>query len=345
MKAKQLPSGNYRVQVVAGYDENGKRIVKSFTAEKEWEALKKASDFLDSKNNEINLSITLRTAMRKYIDSRKNIVQETTIRDYTQILNNRFPNLMELQLKDLNPLIVQQEINRESEKISPKSIKCAYGLLKSVLKMYEVPINLNGILLPKIKKREIILPSFNTIFKIVQGTSIEVPVLLSVWLSLRIGEVLGLKFKDIDFQTHILHVRRTIIITNDGDKVREGCKTEKSNRLLQIPDYIFNLIFKMPFNDPECFLVPLTRKTLYRRFRVLMDKNDIHITFHDLRHLNASIMLMLGIPDKYAMERGGWSTDNVLKSVYQQTFSSERVKVDSIIDSYFDEIIQKDKKE
>ncbi|WP_242939942.1 hypothetical protein [Ruminococcus flavefaciens] len=50
-------------------------------------------------------------------------------------------------------------------------------------------------------------------------------------------------------------------------------------------------------------------------------------------------MLMLGIPDKYAMERGGWSTDSVLKSVYQQTFSSERKKIDKIIDGYFNGIV------
>ena len=58
-----------------------------------------------------------------------------------------------------------------------------------------------------------------------------------------------------------------------------------------------------------------------------------------LRHLKASVMLMLGVPDKYAMERGGWATDNVLKSVYQQTFSTERVKVDTIIDNYFNGIV------
>ena len=51
-------------------------------------------------------------------------------------------------------------------------------------------------------------------------------------------------------------------------------------------------------------------------------------------------MLMLGIPDKYAMERGGWSTDNILKSVYQQTFSTEREKVDDLIDKYFSGIIR-----
>lgn len=70
-----------------------------------------------------------------------------------------------------------------------------------------------------------------------------------------------------------------------------------------------------------------------------MKRNGIIMTFHDLRHLNASIMLMLGVPDKYAMERGGWSTDSILKSVYQQTFSSERKKIDKMIDGYFNGIV------
>ncbi len=91
----------------------------------------------------------------------------------------------------------------------------------------------------------------------------------------------------------------------------------------------------------EDFIVPVSRKIVYDRFKKLIKKNDIDMTFHDLRHLNASIMLMLGVPDKYAMERGGWSTDSVLKSVYQQTFSSERKKIDSMIDSYFNSIISK----
>lgn len=57
------------------------------------------------------------------------------------------------------------------------------------------------------------------------------------------------------------------------------------------------------------------------------------------RHLNASIMLLLGIPDKYAMERGGWSTPNTLKSVYQHTFSEERRQVDAKIDDFFNGIL------
>ena len=63
-----------------------------------------------------------------------------------------------------------------------------------------------------------------------------------------------------------------------------------------------------------------------------------YMTFHDLRHVNASVMNMLHIPDKYAQEHGGWSSDYVMKDTYMQTFSKERIKVDDTIDSYFEEI-------
>ena len=49
-------------------------------------------------------------------------------------------------------------------------------------------------------------------------------------------------------------------------------------------------------------------------------------------------MAQLGIPDLYAMERGGWSNTSTLKSVYQQTFTAARQEVDKTIDTYFENI-------
>lgn len=70
-------------------------------------------------------------------------------------------------------------------------------------------------------------------------------------------------------------------------------------------------------------------------------KNNIpHITFHDLRHVNASVMHLLGIPDKYAMERGGWKTEKTMKAVYQNVFSDERLKVDKKVNTYFEDIVE-----
>ena len=228
MKAKKLPSGNYRVQVVAGHDENGKRIVKSFTAAEEWEAIKLATDFACRREQNYDRNMTVAQAMEMYIDSRRNVLEETTIRDYNQVLKYRFRTLMNVKVRDIKPIQIQQAINLEAEKFSPKTVKNAYGLLKSVLKMFNADINLNSIKLPKLKKKEKELPSFEEVFTIVKGTEIELPVLLAAWLSLRIGEVIGLQFRDVDTDTHTISIRRTVIRTDEGLKVREGCKTEKS---------------------------------------------------------------------------------------------------------------------
>ena len=69
------------------------------------------------------------------------------------------------------------------------------------------------------------------------------------------------------------------------------------------------------------------------------------MTFHDLRHVNASVMAVLRIPDKYAQERGGWKTDHIMKSTYMQTFSSERAAIDNQIDQYMQDTLFKNASE
>ena len=81
-------------------------------------------------------------------------------------------------------------------------------------------------------------------------------------------------------------------------------------------------------------------KAVTNRFlRVITNAGLPHMRFHDLRHLNASVMVALGVPDLYAMERGGWKTKSTLNRVYQQTFSAERQAVDQKIDQYFESLL------
>lgn len=338
MKARQLPSGNFNV-VVSYYDDFDKRKQKSFTAATEAKALKKAQDYLDGINTVYDDTTTLEKAMKYYIENKTGIIQPTTIRTYRILAENAFTCLHKTRLCDLRAVEIQRAISIESKRASPKYVKNAYGLFKSVLKMFEVDVNLSSVKLPRVVKKEKELPDFATMFDIFHGDEIELFVLLAAWLSLRIGEIAGLQFRDVDEKQKLLHIRRTVIPTEDGNKLREGCKTEKSARTLQLPDYILELIKAIPHENDTDPILQITSRALYGRFKRRVKRYGIEMTFHDLRHLNASIMLMLGIPDKYAMERGGWATDNILKSVYQQTFSAERVKVDAKIDSYFNSII------
>ena len=56
-----------------------------------------------------------------------------------------------------------------------------------------------------------------------------------------------------------------------------------------------------------------------------------------LRHTNTSVMLSLGIVDKVAMARGGWSTDYTMKNVYQHLFQEDKKNADELIDDYLNQ--------
>ena len=74
-------------------------------------------------------------------------------------------------------------------------------------------------------------------------------------------------------------------------------------------------------------------------WKKICKENGWSMTYHDLRAESASICLLLSIPDKYALQRGGWSTTEVYKRVYQQTFSEERLLVDKKINDYIEQFI------
>ena len=92
------------------------------------------------------------------------------------------------------------------------------------------------------------------------------------------------------------------------------------------------------------FITNLSGSIIYHRFKKLISDCGLpEITFHDLRMMNASVMLKLNIPDKYAMERGGWNSPGVMKKVYQQLFDAEREAVDDLVDSYFESLLSHEK--
>ena len=90
------------------------------------------------------------------------------------------------------------------------------------------------------------LPTAPVFFKIVKGTDSELPVLLAMWLSLRIGEVAGLQFRDVDAKTMRLYVRREIVKVDSGWAEVNHCKTEKSVRCVNLPIHIYYLLQAIP---------------------------------------------------------------------------------------------------
>ncbi len=152
-----------------------------------------------------------------------------------------------------------------------------------------------------------------------------------MWLSFTMSEIKGLtKFGSI--KGNCIYIDKVTVHVNGKDIDKSIAKNQKRNRMLTIPDYIKELIDEVETDR----LVTLSGKAVSNRFSYLLKKNGLpHMSFHDLRHVSASVMAMLNVPDNYAQDRGGWKTDKTMKSNYVQQFKTARSDVDKKIDDYF----------
>lgn len=329
MKAKKLPSGNWRVQVMV----NGKSI--SVTAPTEDEAMYEALLLKTGKKEVQSTSPTVGQCIDEYIKSKENILSPTTIDGYRRSKRNNLAELCDIPISELTALDIQKQVNKLALNKSPKTVINAHGFLVSVLNVYAPELRVKTTL-PKKQKIIKQLPDVKDVLKAIHGTEVELPCLLAVWCTLRMSEVRGLKKSDINNGALVVH---DTIVTVKGKHIKKSqTKTTESTRLVRLPYYLQLLINQLP--PEQEYLTLLSGQAIYKRFvRLLESKNVKHMSFHDLRHMDASIMVALGVPDKYAMERGGWSSPHIMKSVYQHTFSAERQAVDDKIDDFFNSII------
>lgn len=343
-KAKKLPSGNYRVLVYSHTDQDGKKKYESFTATTKKEAEYLAAEFvMDKERLKDCRRWTLGEAIDRYIALKRPVLSPTTIQGYERIRQWDFQDIMETPIGKLNSAMLQEAISRETTRItsrrhttiSPKSVRNAYALISSTLSYY-LPDRVFRVSLPQVpRKIKRALPAPAEIFRAVKGTRMELPTLLAMWLSFTESEIRGLtksKSLDGDFIT----IREVLVVVGSQDVRKAMAKEETRNRRHRMPPYIKKLIDQVEGD----VIVPMTPPMLLKGLKKCLSEAGLPlITFHDLRHINASVMAALNVPDIYAQERGGWKTDHVMKSVYTETLSGERQKVDRIIDDYFESFI------
>lgn len=350
MKANKLPSGNYRVQVLIGHDKNGKRIMKSFTAPKEWEALKMAQDYIDGNIDAAKKQLTVGEAVESYIDSRKDVIAPSTLYGYKIIASNRLQGIMDIKINEVTALDIQRSINRDAQNgLGYKSIKAAIALVRGALSLHGVTLPpLKSFKLPPKKAKKDDLPDLKKVLNVIIGSSVELPCLLAVWCGgMRISEVRGLRYEDIVATDDgiFIKVRRARVCLN-GHDVLENCnKTEKSTRDIPLPYYIYNLIKAAPHGSREDYIIDENYGALKRRYDRLLFKNGIKMTFHELRAQFATTMNGLGVDREVLEMLGGWSNSKVLEEVYIRTPKSKLKESMKIFDDYMNSIIADNLKE
>lgn len=333
MKAKKLPSGSWRCRVYSGKDANGKKHQESFTAPTKAEAEMLAAQYAANKKRRARHDLTVAEAIDGYIEAKEGVLSPGTIRGYVRY-KGYFEKVKDKRIRYLTSEELQLWISDLAKTRSPKTVKNAYSLLTASIGLYSPNLSFK-VTLPARQKNRPESPTDATIKALFENAQPALKVCIGLGIcGLREGEVSALKHEDI--KDGVAHIHAVFVKDRYSNWIyKELPKTEGSDRFIILPGFALDLI-----GEGEGFVTNLNPATISKKFTQLRDKLGYKTRFHDLRHYFASTAAVLGIPDIYTADMGGWERNSsVMKSVYQNNIKSMSEYYAKKINNHLDKII------
>ncbi len=179
---------------------------------------------------------------------------------------------------------------------------------------------------------------------------------LAVATGMRLGELLGLKWLDIDLDRGVISIRRILQHSSEGLKLYEQTKTAKSRRLIDISSSTVEVLRKHRIKQKEEMaqknyqngddlvfstrsgnpINPRTFREAY--YRVIKKAGLPPIRFHDLRHTHATLLLQQGVHPKVVSERLGHTSINMTLDLYSHVIPSIQKEAAEMFDRIIDHI-------
>lgn len=343
-KAKKMKSGSWRCQVfdhIEYVDGKKKIISKSITVadpsprgKRECERL--AAVYAADKTAAVRCDLTVKQAIRKYIDAKKNVLSPNTLRGYESLYEHAYGMIGAIGITALSQEDVQRWMSKYATDHTPKTCRNAHGLLYASLTMF-MPRFILRTQMPQPDPPQLYTPSDADIKKLlaeVKGTELEKAIMLAAFGTLRLGEILALTSDDIDGNT--IRVTKSVALDEKRNRRIKQPKNTSSIRIVEYPPEVISL-----FDGVKGPLVAMTGTAISKAIHRAQKKAGIpQFRFHDLRAYSASIMHATGIPDVYIMERGGWKTDATLKKVYRRAIEPEAKKYTDQINGHFAKLLE-----
>ncbi len=288
-------------------------------------------------------SLKLSEYLDRWLPNIRDTVRQRTWERYEQIVRVHIkPSLGRIKLKGLTPTHVRGLYREKLDSgSSPRTVQYIHITLRKALQDAVsdglIPRNIaDGIKAPKPKKKEInpLSPDQTRAFlEAVYGDRLEALYVLAIHRGLRQGELLGLRWEDVDLEASTLQVRRTLSLTKSGhmfelpkngkgrsveltQDASEALKRHLTRQLEDIEalgdDYQDQgLIF--PGEKGQ----PMRPWTLTRKLERILKRVGLpHIRFHDLRHTCATLLLTKGVHPKFVQELLGHATISITLDRY-----------------------------
>lgn len=371
----------YRGQLTIGVDENGKAKRKSFYGKTKKEVKEKMETYklLNPINKAAINEYTVATWFNYWLwNIKKRDIKPKTFERYECIYRNyiKGSEIANIPLYKFKLNNLQAYYNRLSDNgKSPSIIKTINEKLKSSM----IDAEKNGYIeknycqlvnLPKEKRKEKKIEVFsvdqqNDFLEIIKGHEFEILFLLAIGTGLRRGELLALRWSDIDFENKTINVDSNIqqaYIFEDEEtkrleKIEQEPKTVNSFRTVPIPSKVlaklqehkqkqeqYKLAFQERYIDNDFVICDKYGKALdvkrpTRMFYSIQKKmgipEDEKIKFHGLRKTYATRLFEKEVPPKTVQMLLGHSEISITLDIYTQVMENKKVEAIEKIDDIF----------
>lgn len=309
-EAEKLPSGSYRCRVMV----NGQK--KSFTAPTKREAEQAALEYkigLLAEENE-KPEITIRKAIDEYLTLKSGVLSPASVRGHRIKQRCYLQSIMDIPLSKLSVSAIQQAIN--IEKCSAKTIRETWALIRPALKRYSVSYDVS---LPAVQSDEHAFLSAEEIpvfLKEAEGSKYEIAFLLALH-SLRVSEILGLRWENVDLEKQSITVRGATLFDENNKLVNKPTNKNRSSRRT-IPIMIPRLFQLLSDAERTSEFVVIANPNSIRASanKICRKANLPEVGTHGLRHSFCSLAYKLGISEKVTMQLGGWSDYGTMRKIY-----------------------------
>lgn len=287
---------------------------------------------------ELPYSKTVGVLLNEWIQSIKNTAKPSTIANYDMKLRKHLlPALGGLKCNMLSVRTINIFMEQKQRAgLSAKYISDIVTVLKSAFKyaarVYGVQDPLQYVVLPSAERTEKSLLNVQQQDKLRSylfnhPSTTATGILCSIGLGLRIGEVCGLKFSDINLVNQTLIVRRTvqrICSQEKGDRTKvivTAPKTRSSQRVIPLPAFLADIMRKQTIL-PDKYLLsgtdqPVEPRTMQYRFQSVLKKAGLpSVNYHSLRHMFATNCLQTGFDVKTLSEILGHSSPETTLNRY-----------------------------
>ena len=278
-------------------------------------------------------------------DSVRDTVRPTTFERYEQMVRLHISSVLgKLKLKDITPAHVRGLYREKlNAGLSPRTVQYVHVTLHKALKQAVmdglIPRNATEAVKPPQVRREEMRPlvpeQVKVLLQATRDERLEALYVLAVTTGLRQGELLGLKWEDVDFESGTLQVRRTLATAKGGPQLTAP-KTKGSRRTVRLTQSAVNalrshlerqlgeidkagslwrengLIFASETGEP------LDRRYVTtHRFKPLLKRAGLpQIRFHDLRHTCATLLLGRNVNPKIVSEMLGHASIAITLDTY-----------------------------